>query len=281
MSFNRWVSLTLFLSFICFEGMTGSMACAFEAAVDSRNPKDVEVLRRSTHGVWYDTSKGDIKPASAKQANADVADRHSSILVEKVKNPTGGSGFRAAIADLFSWLFGFWQIILLVCLLMIVAVIVFFVLKIGTTFSRAESYGSVAAERKKAAISDLPFELERTMLGLREQAELYRSQGDYSKAIIYLFSHVLIEMDSARCIRLERGKTNRSYLRELRGRDKLRGFANQLIHAFEYTFFGKHPISQEVCEKIWQQLPAFGNYIQQVESTETEQDVRPMIVGAS
>jgi hypothetical protein len=102
------------------------------------------------------------------------------------------------------------------------------------------------------------------MFGLLAQAEKYRAAGDYSKAITYLFSHALVEMDGARCIRLARGKTNRAYLRELRDQESLRYFTNQLVLAFEYAFFGKHVLSKEAFERIWEQVPAFDANIKQI-----------------
>jgi hypothetical protein len=127
-------------------------------------------------------------------------------------------------------------------------------------------------EREKAKLQDLPFEIEQTMFGLLAQAERYRAAGDYSKAIIYLFSHALVELDGARCIRLARGKTNRAYLRELNGQDNLRGFSNQLVLAFEYAFFGKHVLSQEAFERIWQQVPAFDATLKQIVSKPSTND---------
>ena len=94
-------------------------------------------------------------------------------------------------------------------------------------------------EKEKEKLQDLPFELEQTMFGLLAQAERYRAAGDFSKAIVYLFSHALVEMVGARCIRLERGQTNRAYIRVLNGRDNLRGFTNQISLAFECSFLGK------------------------------------------
>jgi hypothetical protein len=52
---------------------------------------------------------------------------------------------------------------------------------------------------------------------LARAMQLYQ-EGRYSEAIVYLFSHVLVELDKNLMIRLARGKTKRQYLGELRGR---------------------------------------------------------------
>ena len=50
---------------------------------------------------------------------------------------------------------------------------------------------------------------------LDEAQRLYRN-GDYAQAIIYLFSHQLLQLDRRHWLRLVKGKTNRQYLREVR-----------------------------------------------------------------
>jgi hypothetical protein len=172
-------------------------------------------------------------------------------------------------------LFEGWLTILGVFLVLLALVAGFLVWRYGSNgggfFRSREAKDLLAHEREKAKIQDLPFEIEQTAMGLLGQAAKLRAAGDYSKAIVYLFSHVLVEMDGARCIRLTRGKTNRIYLRELRGREMLKSFTNQLVQAFEFAFFGKHQLSQESFEAIWQQLPVFEENLKHFEpGTPTE-----------
>ncbi len=133
-----------------------------------------------------------------------------------------------------------------------------------TGFRRRQEFGASTAERDQAKITDLPFEIEQSNLGLLEQASLFRSRGEYSKAIVYLFSHVLVELDAAGHIRLARGKTNRIYLRELGSRETERKFTSYLVRWFEHVFFGKHDMDPEVFEKIWGQLPAFDRQLKSI-----------------
>lgn len=239
--------------------------------------KDRATIHRSTHSVWFDSSDQSVHPTRASKT-IDVDDRHRSIAGTVQPNTwSWWRAFRLSLGDWFSWIFQSWQILLLVCLLSLLVIVGFLVLQYGLSFQvRAAKLSDLSIrEREKAKLQDLPFELEQTMFGLLAQAERYRAAGDFSKAIMYLFSHALVELDGARCIRLERGKTNRAYLRELNGQDNLRGFTNQLVLAFEYAFFGKHVLSQEAFERIWQQVPAFDAYLKQIVSKPSTNDGLP------
>ena len=230
--------------------------------------RDRAVIGRSTNSVWYDAKAGTVHPTRlGKPINVD--DRHDSIAVPSNRTtPSWWISFWRTFADFISWTFRGWQILLLISLLVFVSIIGFILFRNGIRFQvlTSKSTDRSSLEREKAKLVDLPFELEPTMFGLLAQAQRYRAAGDYSKAVIYLFSHALVEMDGARCIRLERGKTNRVYLRELRDRDQLRGFTSQLVVAFEYAFFGRHVLSQEAFESIWQQVPAFDAHLKEVTS---------------
>ena len=251
--------------------------------VDSQiTDKDRAIIGRSTHSVWFDASEGTVRPIR-NGTSVNVDDRHDAIASNLSNTPPSWwVSLKNLFADFFGFLFQSWQILLLMVLITLLVIAGFVVLRHGLSF---QSYGGKMSsvsilEREKAKLLDLPFEVEQTMLGLLAQAERHRAAGDYSKAIIYLFSHALVEMDGARCIRLARGKTNRAYLRELRDQESLRGFTNQLVTAFEYAFFGKHVLSQEAFEKIWQQVPAFDTNIKQI-SMKPSKDSRSLSMGNS
>lgn len=268
-----WLLLLLVLN-------TDMPTTAQEASTAPREieAKDADLIRRSTHSVWVDpdtskvqssksqSSKSKLKSGAGKR-QLDVSDRHQSVAGRKNEQR---SPFWTRIAEKFAeilgWLFQGWGIVLLVSIMLGIALIVILVLRNGmmSPYFRDNREKYVARERENAKILDLPFEVEQSTLGLLDQAKRYRDTGDYSKAIIYLFSHVLVELDAARCIRIERGKTNRIYLRELRDRDSLRGFTSQTVQAFEFAFFGKHRLSKDAFETIWGQLPTFQESVHQL-----------------
>jgi len=219
-----------------------------------------DLVRKSTDPVWFNANTGHITPVAARENAIDVSDRHSSVATSDTRtNSAWWVSLWGSLSKVFSWLFEAWLYILGVFLVLLALVVVFLVWRYGSSgagFFRSREIEDLRAH-EKAKIQDLPFEIEQTAMGLLGEAARLRAAGDYSKAIVFLFSHVLVEMDGARCIRLARGKTNRNYLRELGGRETLRSFTNQLVQAFEFAFFGKHQLSQESFEAIWQQLPIF------------------------
>ena len=235
-----------------------------------------DLVRKSTHPVWFDAKTGNITPVAVRKNEIDVSDRHSSVATpEPGTNSAWWDSLSGSLSNVFSWLFEGWLTILGVFLVLLALVAGFLVWRHGSKgggfFRSREAKDLLAHEREKAKIQDLPFEIEQTAMGLLGQAAKLRAAGEYSKAIVYLFSHVLVEMDGARCIRLTRGKTNRIYLQELRGREMLKSFTNQLVQAFEFAFFGKHQLSQELFEAIWQQLPVFEESLKHFEpGTPTE-----------
>ena len=64
-------------------------------------------------------------------------------------------------------------------------------------------------------VEALPFLAERPRGDLLALARRHYFEGNYSEAIIYLFSYELVALDKLALVRLVRGKTNRQYLREL------------------------------------------------------------------
>ena len=80
-------------------------------------------------------------------------------------------------------------------------------------------------------------------------------------ALVFLFSHVLVTLDQAKLVRLQKGKTNRQYLRELSPSRPLIKYYGDVMVPFEQTFFGDYPITKDVFESCWQGLDDFQNEV--------------------
>ena len=88
---------------------------------------------------------------------------------------------------------------------------------------------------------------------LRSEAERLMNEGEYDQAIILLFGHQLLLLDRVGMLRLNRGKTNRKYVRETRAldpesADRLQG----TVTAFERSYFGRHLITAREFADLWQ-----------------------------
>jgi hypothetical protein len=140
----------------------------------------------------------------------------------------------------------------------LVAAVVYFVVR---AVWQREGGKSRAGEAEPAGGADrvesLPLPVSARRLDLLSEAERCRQQGDYGRAIIFLFSHELLQLDKHGRIQLARGKTNRQYLREIRPWPALGGLIEQTTLIFEDVFFGHHALERPAFEACWSRLPEF------------------------
>ena len=112
-------------------------------------------------------------------------------------------------------------------------------------------------------IEALPYPIARGNVSLLDQARSFYQAGNYAAAMLYLFSHQLVQLDRRQIIRLAKGKTNRQYLREVGQAAMLRQLVGQTLVAFEDVFFGHHDIDRQRFEACWTRLPEFDSLLAQ------------------
>jgi len=103
----------------------------------------------------------------------------------------------------------------------------------------------------------LPLPIEPGRIDLLAEARRHYEQGNYGRAIVYLFGFQLVQLDRRQIIRLAKGKTNRQYLRELGPHVGLQGVVEQTMVAFEDVFFGNHTLDRARFESCWSRLGEF------------------------
>ena len=118
----------------------------------------------------------------------------------------------------------------------------------------------------RARVEALPFPVARATSDLLGEAERQAAQGNYREAIIYLYSHELVELDKQQLIHLTKGKTNRRYLRELTDRVPLRGLLEQTMLVFEDVFFGNYELDRARFDAVWSRLDEFAMLTNQARS---------------
>lgn len=216
--------------------------------------------------VWYDAELRKVVPVEVEPIVDDSLNRHSRWLpqAERVaapNNPTGGAaggggnglfGSGLTFGNLLGWM-------LLITIIGLAAGGLAYALskaemdsgRLGGSGGRARS--ALPDEQMIERMKHLPAELRRTDVNLRSEAQRLMDIGRYDQAIILLFGHQLLMLDQAGVLRLNRGKTNRKYLRETRAADV---GAFQLLSgtvaAFERSYFGCHPIAAGDFERLWQ-----------------------------
>ncbi len=169
-----------------------------------------------------------------------------------------------------AWLAQPLNILLIVVAVILVLVLAWLIVKLVRERERGQLPGG-RTQRDRMVTADrieaLPFLRDRSQHDLLGQARYHYERGNYSEAIIYLFSYELVELDRSRLVRLAKGKTNRQYLREAGRARSLAGLLERTMVTFEEVFFGRHPLDRAGFEACWNQLPQFKALISQSQAT--------------
>lgn len=197
---------------------------------------------------WYDSGEDDVRLIDL-DLDSDPA-----------PSPTwtgGGPNWNFDFLQVFGWL-GIAALLFIIAWLLVK----FFLNRETDSASKADSQQMVQADHL-TDVEALPPQARDRKLSLLEEARRAYEQGNYSEAIIYLFSHQLVSLDRRQFIRLAKGKTNRQYLRELKKRGTLGGLFEQTMVCFEDVFFGKHDLDRQRFESCWSRLPEFDAVVTQ------------------
>ncbi|MCU0719229.1 MAG: hypothetical protein MUC83_05970 [Pirellula sp.] len=227
---------------------------------------DDAALKRGSDPVWYSSEKRALVPAKPISRNQiDASDRYN-----RLDSGNGVTRSYSWLTEFFEGLVNFirdsWQIVLIVAVVAAIVLVVLFLVKIQRMVeapSRSINNATTVATQQRK-VTDLPFELDSPDIPLLQLIEQYRGRGDYSKAIVYLYSLILIELDAVGLIRLAKGKTNWTYLRELSPRQDEKAFATTIVYWFEHVFFGKQNMDAQAFESIWATFPQFNERLKEV-----------------
>ncbi len=207
---------------------------------------------------WYDTDTDSVRPLEfGDRAPAKSTDRNEIRLAKLKKRPVRTTGGAPALSSGLSWLA--WIALGLVAVALIGLLIwAFFRIE-----SQSTKKSSIAQRSLAESIEHLPFQLEQRTGDFRHLAQQSYAAGDFRRASVYLFSHVLVTLDQTNLIRLRKGKTNRQYLGELKNQVPLAEYYQQVMVPFEKVFFGDHDLTQQEFESCWLKLDGFQAYVNQ------------------
>jgi hypothetical protein len=214
-----------------------------------------EALSSSGKFPWYDRRQDDVRRLNVVP-RPSAEDRGDKWINNKTR------AAKTTPTPRISYFGNFLQWIGLTALVGLLGLIAYL---IASSFLKDEVSEDVAvrkvveSRRDADRVEALPFRI-RAAAGdfLAEARRLYEA-GQYSQAIVYLFSHELVQLDKHHVIRLAKGKTNRQYVRETRQRPLLAAVLHATMIAFEDAFFGRKTLSREAFERCWQRLDEFQN----------------------
>jgi hypothetical protein len=238
------------------------------AAVEDMPQSDRAVDEALGDSAWYDADLGELIPVHVQPVVDDSLNRDSRWLpkAKRIQQPettppqtttggggTGGGLFGSSltIGNLFGWL------LLLAIVAATAGTIIYALSKTEVDLtskarSKSRKPSTTPDEQTIERMKHLPAELRRTDVNLRSEAERLMNAGQYDQAIILLFGHQLLLLDRVGMLRLNRGKTNRKYVRESRTADpETAGRLQQTVNAFERSYFGRHVLSQREFSELW------------------------------
>jgi hypothetical protein len=202
---------------------------------------------------WYDAKSDQLRRIDVSPPK-DLQNRHSRWQFQK---PTWSWP---------PWLMQTIQVLFWIVFALLLLLVVYVMVRAFVSFEA----GTAAAAQRSASIASgdadrvesLPFQVERPLADLLEEARRHYDAGRFGEAIIYLYSYQLVELDKHQVIRLTKGKTNRQYLREVRRRSGLGELLERTMIAFEDVFFGNHRLGRSRFESCWESLDQFHEHLQ-------------------
>lgn len=221
---------------------------------DAAKQSGAQALRDSARFPWYDQE----------------ADQVKSVEVPGYVAPPKSMDWEMNLNPRRPWSWGsFWRVVQYVVWILLAILFVGLLYQLLKSLGLASPRSHVAEHeerdrqrREAERIENLPFPVQRSKTDLLGEARRLYQTGNYQEAIIYLFSYQLVKLDENHLIRLAKGKTNRQYLGELRGKDRLRPLLSRTMLAFEDVFFGHYPLSKDRFERCWNQLDEFHQIVQ-------------------
>lgn len=197
---------------------------------------------------WYDREKDDVR-------SLKIQPRYDwSWLDDWFNSKSTNTASSSSWGAFVSFMSEFVRIMFWVLIAVIIAAAVYIVVR------GAEGFSGLRRQLRKRGkplpsaepnIEALPIDLRSGPIDFLEQVKLYLQRGEFHLAIIYLFSHELLELDKRHLLRLVKGKTNGQYVRELGDRPALARGLRIIAAAFEEAYFGGRRLSERQFDACW------------------------------
>ena len=267
-------------SILCLTISIGLIGSNLALAQNDAIEEGQQALEALGNTPWYDSSSDGYQIPTSLQ-DEEAAGRKSRWLGQRQQwnFPQGNTGVSLGW---WSWFLSIFSPILFYG---VFPALIIVVLLIVLQSALPESYRIIGRQSKNAGknsidaerVSDLPFSVDMQQTDPLAEVRRCLEKGDFERAIIYLFAYQLLQLDSHKAIILQRGKTNRAYLRELRQRPDLRRVVENTMLAFEQVFFGRYRLSQERFMENWNRLDEFHTLLKQT----TPESTTPLSLGAA
>lgn len=224
-------------------------------AIDTKAQEEVpaSLSKGWVDPLWYDAEADEFRHLPIQRPSTAFWD-----WLRNLQFPSFPSFSISGIGDLLRWLpwIGVAVLLGVLCWMLVRAY-----RQLGQTAAVGRRRRTVTQQAADALAQHLPLDFDPAEEDLLGRARAAYREGDYSTAIVFLFSHQLVELDHHRWIRLTRGKTNRQYLGELRAETGLQALLRRTMVAFEDAFFGRQDLERGRFESCWSALPEFDRLV--------------------
>ena len=141
-----------------------------------------------------------------------------------------------------TWIGSWPSWLLLLLLLLLVTIIVVRTLRQTWVPSKIDTHVRSWASGSDTKWERLPFDLPANAASYLARSREAAERQQFGDAVVYLFAHALVALDRRHLIRLESGKTNGTYARELQAHPSMQQTFARVRQTFEDYFFGGHEI---------------------------------------
>ena len=185
---------------------------------------------------WYDAKQDSFRPLKP-------------VVVEKHEDAAGPSPSAQPTASILMW-----------CMIAVMAFVLLMLILQWTTdltapTVRSQDVQAIAIDTERLEALPQVTHGVRDLLG---EATRLAAQGMYGQAMAFYASWQLVRLDQSGNVELQKGKTNRQYLREVeRTRPELRELLRDSMRLFEDAFFGHLTVSEGEFLRVWNRRVEF------------------------
>lgn len=237
------------------------------SAAESHSKASVQRAAKGLHiNAWYDKQTGQFVPPEVTASEDDPIRTQGKVVDSPPPTPPQTPGapwnWNWGLGAMTQWLPTFMFAMMAIGLLILLGLLTYYSLRDYLPQQHTLKRHTKVLDIDPARVVDLPFEPKPTSDDPLSAAERAMQAENYDDAIAYLYGYMLLALDQSRLLQLQKGKTNRMYLHELRNLGPLREKVEAAMLTFESSYFGKHPVSREQFLAVWQQLGTFHQLLQ-------------------
>lgn len=211
---------------------------------------------------WYDQQSESLRRVEVSPRNSDPNPTNPDWQMQPTAPANWNFNWLQFLIRILFWL-GIAAIVILILLGIWYMIRAFLTRESGASLGGEIAIEEEDPRRDADRIEQLPFKVDRhNRSDLLAEAKRLYAEGNYRQAIIYLFSFQLLLLDRHHLIRLAKGKTNRQYLREMRGFRRVAELLEGVMVPFEDVFFGDHELDRLRFEGCWNALPEFQQLVE-------------------